>query len=297
MALFAALFSMLYVLLLLFFPLSLTGFLYKLPIEPIDVVIPCCEKDLLTLDLCIDGIQKNGSFIRNIFVISSKPLTNQATWIDESLFPFTKEEVALALCKGNKELAHHFLQFPSCRLGWYYQQLLKFYAPFVIEGISSNVLILDADTIFLNPTKFLNEHYEALYASSNSFYTPYSQHMAKFLPGLSRIHPKQSGICHHMLFQRPILEDLFSKVESYHQIPLWKAFCLFVDPKYLSKSGASEYEIYFHFAFSQTEQLHVRPLKWKNIQHLSQLTALQSQGYHYASCHDYLRKLPKPLVK
>ena len=40
------------------------------------------------------------------------------------------------------------------RIGWYLQQLLKFYAGFVIPDILQRYLIIDCDTHFLKPTKF-----------------------------------------------------------------------------------------------------------------------------------------------
>ena len=43
---------------------------------------------------------------------------------------------------GDAEKAREFLASPVTRIGWIYQQLLKLYAPFVIPGISSNVLVL-----------------------------------------------------------------------------------------------------------------------------------------------------------
>ncbi|MFN4174741.1 MAG: hypothetical protein ACK4HV_06525, partial [Parachlamydiaceae bacterium] len=43
---------------------------YNFTNDPIDVVIPSTEKDLYTLDLCIDGIRTNCSGVRRIIVIS-----------------------------------------------------------------------------------------------------------------------------------------------------------------------------------------------------------------------------------
>ena len=56
-----------------------------------------------------------------------------------------------------------------------------------------------------------------------------------------------------MVFQRDVLQDLFSQVETHHNQPLWQAFCRCVDPQDdLRLSLASEYEIYFNFVFSRT---------------------------------------------
>ena len=51
--------------------------------DPIDVIIPCTDKDLETLDLCIQGIRKNGPNIRRVIIISDQKLTEKAEWFDE----------------------------------------------------------------------------------------------------------------------------------------------------------------------------------------------------------------------
>lgn len=63
---------------------------YPLTNAPIDVVIPCHPKDVPILDMCIDGIRKNGENIGKVYVISKDRLTDKAEWVDESIFPFTK---------------------------------------------------------------------------------------------------------------------------------------------------------------------------------------------------------------
>jgi hypothetical protein len=261
---------------------------YDLKVATLDVVIPCVEKDLETLNACIAGIRDNCSQIRRVIVVSARPLTDQAEWCDEARYPFTKEDVAFYLLKGDQSAAASFLQSPS-HVGWYYQQLLKYYATFVIPDLSSNVLILDSDTIFLNPVQFLDANCEGLYNPGSEYHRPYFEHASRFLPGLQRLYPHYSGISHHMLFQRSVLEDLFYSVENYHDRPLWQAFCLAVSLQDLSGSGASEYELYFNFVFSRTDQVHIRQLKWKNVSSLNDLASFKSQGYHYVSCHAWLR--------
>ncbi|MDB6082063.1 MAG: hypothetical protein JWO53_1335, partial [Chlamydiia bacterium] len=128
---------------------------YQLPKDPIDVVIPCTSKDLGTLEVCIRGIKKYGKNIHRVIVVSDKRYTDSAEWFDEKLYPFSKFDIALNIL-GEEAKAREFQDAPNSRLGWIYQQFLKLYAPFVIPKISSNVLILDADTVFVNPIAFTN---------------------------------------------------------------------------------------------------------------------------------------------
>ncbi len=258
--------------------------------EPIDVVIPCVEKDLSTLDLCIEGIKKNGANIRRVIVISKTKLTKRAEWVSEDAYPFSFDDVARALANGNPSIEAKLLLKKS-RTGWYFQQLLKLYAPLVIPDISENVLVLDADTIFLNPVTFLNEQHAGLYNTGIEYRPHYFHHGELLIPGFKKLYPEYSGITHHMIFQRPVILALFSVVETYHQKPFWQAFCSFVqqaDPKLFA--GASEYEIYFNYVLSKTDQTAIRILKWKNVTKFSDIPKYKKKGYHYISIHDYKRK-------
>lgn len=257
-------------------------------VNSIDVVIPSAEKDLSLLNLCIAGIKENCPQIRRIIVVSKLQMTDQAEWFDETLYPFTKEDVALHLLKGDKSAAEKFLK-TSSQVGWYYQQLLKFYALFVIPGLSSNVLILDSDTVFINPVDFLDAEDNALYNPGTELHKPYFEHMNCFLPGLASVYPYYSGVSHHMLFQYSLMQELFNDVENYHKIPLWQAFCRCVNLKHLPGSGASEYEIYFNYIFSKPNCVRIRALRWSNqsftLNVKNTIEMLKKKGFHYVSIH------------
>lgn len=265
---------------------------YELIDDPIDVVIVCHPKDKVTLDDCIDGIKENCNKVRRVIVVSSEKLTDKAEWFDEHQFPFDKKKIALTISRGDKARAEKFFHGKHRSPGWYFQQLLKLYSPFMIPGISSNVLILDADTIFMNPVEFLNESFGGLfcYSSSEEAKPAYFQHAARLIPGYKKIYPKVYSVCHHMLFQKPVLEDLFRTVEQYHEVPFWKAFCLCVDLR--KNKGASEYEIYYNFALNHTDQVALRKLKWTNSSDIYLKNEFKAKGYHFVAFHTYLRENP-----
>ncbi|MFI0435521.1 MAG: DUF6492 family protein [Parachlamydiaceae bacterium] len=263
--------------------------IYSLTNEPIDVVIPAVEKDFETLESCIEGIKKNCKNLGRVIVVSNKKMTNNAEWFDEANYPFDKYQIAFYLNQFDLEETQDYLNSPNSRVGWYYQQLLKLYSPFVIPNISSNVLILDSDTVFFRSIDFISSDNKGLYATGTEFHQPYFNHAQKLLPGIKKLYSNNSGICHHMLFQKAILEDLFSKVETLHQLKFWEAFCLCVNPQDINKSGASEYEIYFNFAFSQTNQVKIRQLKWKNSSAIHLIKQDENIDFDYISYHAYLR--------
>lgn len=263
--------------------------IYSFTNDPIDVVIPSTEKDLYTLDLCIEGIRNNCIGVRRIIVISDKKLTNKAEWFDEKKFPFNQKSVAFYLVGCDEQKSIEYFNAKNPRVGWYLQQLLKLYAPYVIPGISRNVLHLDADTIFLNPVSFLNQKNGGLYNIGTEYNPPYFSHMDRLIPGLKKVFPKVSGICHHMLLQKEALDDLFNTIESLHNMELWKAFCLQVNKSDLYQSGASSDELYFNFVFTKTDQVEIRKLKWDNLPSIKKLNFYKAQGYHYISNHSWMR--------
>lgn len=267
--------------------------LFELSDEPIDVVIPACPKDINTLECCIEGIRENCENIRRIIVVSESRLTDSAEWYDEKLYPFSILDIAIALMRNDVKIGGEFWKESKGRVGWYYQQMLKYYAPFVIPDISSNVLVVDSDVIFLNRVEFLNPMGGALLNTNKEYYREYFQHAARLLPGFKRLYPQYSGISHHMLMQRPILEDLMSQVENHHGMKFWKAFCNCVSLEALiaGKSGASEYEIYFNFALRRTDQVEIRSLWWEDTPYFKERHQYKACGYHYIAVHEWLRKV------
>ena len=264
---------------------KIVDFKYKFTNDPIDVVIPCIKKDQRTLDLAISGIKENGYNIRNVYLVAPECLSTNAIWIDEKSFPFTQKDIAVQIFDNDEAKASGYMSSKDSRTGWIYQQLLKFYAPFVIPGISQNVLILDADTVFLKPVKFQAQSGAALFNPSPEYYPPYFEHAYRVIPGFRKVFAHYSGVSHHMLFQRCVLEDLFQIIKKTHKAEPWIALIKNIDKKDLFGSGLSEYEIYFNFVFSHDNQVQIRPLKWVESGNLKKLQEYKDAGYDYVSFH------------
>ncbi len=261
---------------------------YSFANDPIDIIIVTHPKDKKTLDDCINGLKENCKNYRRIIVVSSKNLTDQAEWYDEANYPFSKEDIGMKIARGSHKKYKQFFEHDHRSPGWYFQQLLKLYSPFVIPGITSNVLVVDSDTIFMNPVEFLNEQNGGLLCfGTKRVMSAYFKHAERLIPGYKRINTDIYSVCHHMLFQRVILEDLFAVVENYHHVPFWEAFCLCVDRH--KNLGASEFEIYFNFALTHSDQIELRKLKWRNSGHPGKKNRYKDAGYDYVSFHTYMR--------
>lgn len=257
---------------------------YEFTDEPIDVVIPCHPKDMVILEKCIAGIKKQGQNIRRVIVISKVRLTENAEHFSEDNFPFTKEMVVQNALYG-KNITEKVKEKFKSRGGWIYQQILKFYAPYVIPNISSNILILDADTIFLNPVTFQDPiSNAALFNVASEYNKAYFEHAKNLIPDFHKLYSKYSGICHHMLFQKSVVDHLFGVVQKEHKTAFWKAFCKKIN--IYEFSGCSEYEIYFNFALSNCDKFKIRELDWKDADHLDWEN--DPLNFHYVSCHSWM---------
>lgn len=253
----------------------------------IDVVIPACVKDLGTLNYAIDGIRKNGIGVRRIIVVSEKKLTDKAEWVSESLYPFTKkdiESVISAEVLGGKK-------YEGQRIGWIFQQLLKLYAFYVIPDVTDDLLILDADTVFLYPVSFIDEDGNALYNVGTEFHASYFKHAQSLISKnpIKKVFAQYSGICHHMLFRKNVIECLFDEIEGFYGKPLWQVMLINIDRKVLDLACMSEYEIYFNYIFGRHYQAKIRKLYWENCSwNENVLQAAKERGLDYISCHAYL---------
>jgi hypothetical protein len=266
----------------------------------IDAVIPTCIKDLDILDLCIKGLQNNIENLRNIYVIcdsSLKDKINGGIFVDEKSFPFNISDVT-AIIFGDPA----YKGTGGRSGGWYLQQLLKLYSMFVIEGIASNVLIVDSDTLFFNKYSPIINNI-GYYTVSSEVNLDYRKHMNIMLNDIVS-DKRYSGICHQMLIQKHILQDLFDRVEKKYNKPFWKVM---LD---ISKDNNglyySEYDLYFNFAFTfYNENVQITDkITWDispDIPNMSDYTYITAhkhiRGHHDVPCNFYKVDINKILSK
>jgi hypothetical protein len=119
------------------------------------------------LDKLIYLTKKNIIGYRNIYLICNDPniLIEGCITINENIFPFSIESINKMYGELNRN-------------NWYLQQLLKLYSLITIPGIKDNCLIIDADTFFLKPTKFIRNN-KCLYNFGNEYHRPYFEHMSR----------------------------------------------------------------------------------------------------------------------
>jgi hypothetical protein len=239
-----------------------------------DIVIPVGPNDISFIHLLIQYTKQNVIGFRNIYLVSydDSLIVEGCITISESIYPFSKPDICAILGQ-------------DCRQNWYLQQLLKLYAMFVIPDILDNVLIIDCDTFFLKPTRFLDDSNNSIHYHLYENNEPYFLHMNRMHSSLARIDIEKSGVSHHMMFQKQYLTELFELVQQNHNMDFWKAFINCIDPT--AFSGASEYEMYFNFMLKyHPDKIILREPRFKCI---GKLEELHTDAYDFVSYHHWCR--------
>ena len=233
-----------------------------------DVVIPFGPRDDDIIQRCVNSVLTHVAGVRYVFVIAHEKNTmdiSNCIILKEESFPFKRADVVE---KTSEE-----------RAGWYMQQLIKFYAPLLISNITENVLMVDADTVFYKRTKFIENGKFLFDKVMGPLHQPYFEHMKRLHPTFTLWKPVTSGIINTMIFNKKIVIELMTKVEDLHKKDFWMVFLDCVTDK--TKSGASEYEIYFNYMMiTKASVSRIRPLQWNNN---GQRSIVQRGDWNYVS--------------
>jgi hypothetical protein len=241
-----------------------------------DIVVCVGHHDEDIIEKVLVYTKKNILDHRNIYLVCANKFLEieGAITIDERIFPFTIEDV-------------QSIQGTRDRNGWYLQQLLKMYSGLIIPGILEKYLIIDCDTYFLKPTKFLTEDNKCIFTTGTEYHTPYFEHMNRLHPSLKKVHPL-SGISHHTFFDTVLVKEMIKLIEDYHNNlkPFWKIFLDEIDPAHYERSGSAENELYFTYVYIyHPSRMEIRQLHWGNSSTLD-----LNSNCDFLSVHWYIRK-------
>ncbi len=273
-----------------------------------DIVIPVGYKDKERYKECVRNIQTHLKGKYNIiFVVSplsskeldieidmeNKIYNGQIRYINEydPIYPFKDIQTFM------KKIFPHF---DSSRLGWYKQQLIKLYSPLVIPDITDRVLWCDSDVLFQKSVDFFSKNREEsqydqiMLTIANENHMPYFQHIQKLIPELTKQN-NFSGVAHHMMVYKPILQDLFQRIECYHKMPFWQAFLSVILSEHVNLSGASEYEIYYNYVLKHYPDIYkIVEREWVNTVPLQEYLKISKTNSNtnskidYYACHSHL---------
>tara|TARA_B100000902_G_scaffold391200_1_gene441464 strand:+ start:1308 stop:2165 length:858 start_codon:yes stop_codon:yes gene_type:complete len=260
------------------------------PLFDIVTLIGPNENDQISTQ--IGYTKKNIIGYRNIYLICYDPTikVDGCITINENIFPFDKETVEKYHKKPNRQKLYN-------RNGWYLQQLLKLYAGRIIPNILDKYLVIDSDTFFLKKTTFIKDN-KCLYNYANpecGWNKSYFDHMSKLDKNFIKS-SDHSGICHHMIFEKKYIDEIFSIVETNHNDYFYNIFLKEVDVSILS--GASEYEIYFNYMLKNNyDKIQIRKLKYIEPMWSDYRMLKNDTSYDYICYHIYKNNKKKDLNK
>eukprot|EP01041_Mallomonas_annulata_P012505 gene12505-26344_t len=223
---------------ILFIEYFLLSSFYCCILANLDAVILTVGKDSLVFEKSVQSALLYLVDIRFVYVICPSAIALEkrvgpalgprVKFVDESIFPFSKSDVSRVMVdavrtKGLYPLtgSSEFEKSLDGKGGWFFQQILKFYAGLVIPGLGDYVL-LDGDLVWLKNVSFINRNATQqpnyFYATSSQYHADYFAVM-KVVTGLDRADPAgvhRSGIVHHMVICKHVLQALFAMVETLH---------------------------------------------------------------------------------
>jgi FkbM family methyltransferase len=215
---------------------------------PIDLVIPCHEKDIEKLELVIDFAHESiTNEIRKVRIVA--PAIIKSTL--QRLYPNCEilcDEEILA-----QEIANEIIKtVPTDRQGWVRQQSIKFLA--VIQSQAAASLVLDADTLLLANKNWIDNENRQVLSIATEFHKPYKSTFTKFFCGTT--HPI-SFVCHHQLMQKAYVKEMFGNDGS-----LLLDWIKSADFKF--DSALSEYDTYGEWVLMNKSKTVIFS-KWNNI--------------------------------
>lgn len=284
-----------------------------------DIVISSCKKDQFVLQKAIQSIKKYVIGYRRIIVVSNEKLTDidNVEWFDEKKYPFSLKDIY-------ENMYNMVPEEKRRRKVSYINQLIKLYAHKVIPNLLENILIYDSDIIFIKKTTFF-ENNIPLYSNRIVSYFPYNQYLNHHL----KLHPSFdfynkldvnlklstqnkfcSGICHHIIYNKYIIDEIIELIEKTHNVVFWKYYLNITDTRsanpYEYKEPAN-CELYYNYVnLFHPDKIKIRKITWKEspAQSKNQNTIVNNydsifenqknialnQGHSYIAYHSYNRE-------
>ena len=228
-------------------------------IEEITIVCVVTNKDFLTLpDVLHSAIKAVGlnNLIGIRLIVPERHRSAICLLLNESLpvqIEIKTDEELMSNDQIN-QIRNHF----GDKASWIIQQLLKFET---VRILSSNCLILDADTLILNDQYLKVINGIQPLTPTEEFHKPYYDFLIKISPFFANT--TNSFIPHHQIIQRDIFEEMCSFLELGNLQNLINLCIKNADIKEVS-SLCIDYELYAQYLFRKSPNRYLL-IKWSNI--------------------------------
>jgi hypothetical protein len=250
----------------------------------IDLIITVVEKDFPVLPYAIECARKNILHtINNIYIIAP----NHDLFRDfcsQHDCSFVSETEVLPLKKTDIKYNVN----GTDGAGWLFQQIIKLHSDLISN--SENIVCLDADTLLIRPSTYIDNRNKRILQFSDELHQPYFLAYEK-LTGQKHTLPV-SFVCHTMLFEAGKLKELRKHIEKHTKMKFTDAVISTIIDK--EKSCFSEFETYANFVLSRYRKDYDFEYWFNNSRSRKEMEDLeyivkidQSCDYKSISFHDY----------
>jgi len=227
--------------------------------EKITIVCVVTNKDFLTLPnalhFAIKAVGLN-NLIGVRLIVPERHRSAVCLLLNESLpvqIEIKTDEELMSNDQAN-QIKNHF----GDKASWITQQLLKFET---VRSLTSNCLILDADTLILNDQYLKVIKGIQPLTPTEEFHKPYYEFLIKISPFF--VNTTNSFIPHHQIIQKDIFEEMCRFLEISNLQNLINLCIRHADIKEVS-SLSIDYELYAQYLFRKYPSRYTL-VKWSNI--------------------------------
>ncbi|MCP2257499.1 hypothetical protein LX15_001184 [Streptoalloteichus tenebrarius] len=270
-------------------------------LPPVAVLVLAASKDLPGLGVCLSSILRHcRNPVSALHVVAQRfphtpPVQDpRIIWIDERRCVPSTAEINAALLDTGRDPGN---------ASWYFQQLVKLRCfDLLPQNTPDHVLVVDSDMALLRDTTFVDTRRRSLLPYGYPLYwRPGTRHhqlpprhsaldaARRLVPGWRPLDP-YSGMHHHMVFDRAILNDLTQRVRHAHPGPFWRAFLATANTE--KWTGASEYVLYRHFAGQRFPHL----VRHRHLRTVEIIQADEPSGFTLPELVEAARRTPLDAV-
>jgi hypothetical protein len=187
---------------------DLANITYSVPME---LLVVCGPQDTPILQLCI----------KSVIQFSANPISNVVIVVPDSDVEMTKKiilkmdknmNIPIVVVRENEyipiEIRSKLKQKFEERYGWILQQVIKVH--YTAQSKAQAVLVIDADTVLLQPLKGIGKNGEQHLSYSSEMHRSYREFLKYIQVPMRR--PFFSTVTHHMIIQPTIMRELLRNV-------------------------------------------------------------------------------------
>lgn len=251
--------------------------------EKLEVIIPCLDKDLVTLPVVVESLRRFLNHpMGNIYIVAPADARKIKAFCKESSCVFVDEkDVAPLPIEGI-----NYKPGGQNRAGWIYQQLIKLSGDSIAQ--TPNFLVWDADTALTMPQAYM-QNARFVINHSDEHHAPYFKNYEKLM-GRKPVAPV-SLIAHQMIFSKNILREIKDELENLSGEEWWQAILSSLDEN--EPSSFSEYELYGNYLLSHHSNKMIIEywfnitLPRKDLMTVDEIHSNYSGHFKTASWHSY----------